>query len=429
MILDACRNNPFARSFRSSTQGLAQMDAPSGAVVAFATSPGSVASDGAGRNGLYTQYLIENVQRPGLKIEEVFKQVRASVRRDSNGQQTPWESTSLEGDFYFHPVDQAALEAVRKQREQARIEEAVRVAISNERERARKEFEQATLQSAAGTSTLTVASASTEPAHEVAARTPTMIAAIPSPEVAPGSSASASAATAAPSAATPNDGGQEIGAPSRGKLATPKLEIDDEWELLSITTTSSFRSSQPAPVYARVRVETFLGVTGGREAMISSVTIDKPGGKAKESLDFYKIPDGTNDYFFRAPNVDGRQKLQFPLEAGSSWSSSSTFTARDGAYSRDEFEYRALAWEQVTVPAGTFWALKIEAGGWRYNLSTNVRGQTMPQRIEGTIWYSPEVKYNVMSNYRVGLLTVTSTQLVSSSLIAATTPGITTVVK
>ena len=138
VILDACRNNPFARAFRSSTQGLAQMDAPSGAVVAFATSPGSVASDGTGRNGLYTQHLIENVQRTGLTIEDVFKQVRAGVRRDSGGKQTPWESTSLEGDFYFHP---AASDAASAQQEQERLDAAVREAVAKERERMRKELE------------------------------------------------------------------------------------------------------------------------------------------------------------------------------------------------------------------------------------------------------------------------------------------------
>ena len=77
-ILDACRNNPFARSFRSSTLGLAQMDAPSGALLAFATSPGSVASDGKGRNGLYSQHLIESsVERHIAKgmIEEVRQHV------------------------------------------------------------------------------------------------------------------------------------------------------------------------------------------------------------------------------------------------------------------------------------------------------------------------------------------------------------------
>ncbi len=79
----------------------------------------------------------------------------------------------------------------------------------------------------------------------------------------------------------------------------------------------------------------------------------------------------------------------------------------------------AVAWEKITVPAGTFWALKIEVGGWRYDLSTIVRGQQDPQRIEGTIWYSPEVKCAVKSTYRTGLLTATSTQLVRSRNTAA----------
>jgi uncharacterized caspase-like protein len=101
MILDACRNNPFARSFRSGQAGLAPMDAPVGTLVAFATSPGSVASDGGGQNGLYTQHLLTAMRQPGAKVEDVFKQVRAHVRRDSQGKQIPWEATSLEGDFYF----------------------------------------------------------------------------------------------------------------------------------------------------------------------------------------------------------------------------------------------------------------------------------------------------------------------------------------
>lgn len=101
MILDACRNNPFARANRSGQGGLAQMEAPVGTLVAFATSPGAVASDGVGANGLYTQHLLTAMRQNGSKVEDVFKQVRANVRRDSQGKQVPWESTSLEGDFYF----------------------------------------------------------------------------------------------------------------------------------------------------------------------------------------------------------------------------------------------------------------------------------------------------------------------------------------
>lgn len=101
VILDACRNNPFVRSFRSGRQGLAQMDAPVGTLVAFSTAPGSVASDGTGTNGLYTSHLLRAIQQPGQKVEDVFKQVRFAVLRDSARKQVPWEASSLVGDFYF----------------------------------------------------------------------------------------------------------------------------------------------------------------------------------------------------------------------------------------------------------------------------------------------------------------------------------------
>jgi hypothetical protein len=108
VILDACRDNPFARSSRSGSGGLSQVDAPIGSLIAFATAPGSVASDGKGANGLYTQHLLANIERPGTAIEEVFKRVRLGVRLDSSGTQVPWESTSLEGDFFFFPPQAGA---------------------------------------------------------------------------------------------------------------------------------------------------------------------------------------------------------------------------------------------------------------------------------------------------------------------------------
>jgi hypothetical protein len=104
VILDACRNNPFARSFRSAEKGLASIDAPSGTLLAYATAPGSVASDGAGGNGLYTQELLKNMRTPGASIEQVFKQVRIGVQDKTQGKQVPWESSSLVGDFYFSVV-------------------------------------------------------------------------------------------------------------------------------------------------------------------------------------------------------------------------------------------------------------------------------------------------------------------------------------
>jgi len=106
VIMDACRNNPYTRSFREMNQGLAKPDnAPVGSLVAFATAPGSVASDGDGDNGLYTQELVKAMQMPGLSLEQVFKEVRKNVLIASLENQIPWESSSLRGDFYFIPPE------------------------------------------------------------------------------------------------------------------------------------------------------------------------------------------------------------------------------------------------------------------------------------------------------------------------------------
>jgi len=105
VILDACRNNPFERQWsgRAAGQGtgLAFMNAPSGSIIAYATSPGKTTSDGTGKNGLYTSAILQYIKLPGLSIEEFFKNVRTTVERNSNKAQTPWESTSLKGNFYF----------------------------------------------------------------------------------------------------------------------------------------------------------------------------------------------------------------------------------------------------------------------------------------------------------------------------------------
>ena len=104
IILDACRNNPFLRSWNRSLErnGLAYMEAPTGSLIAYSTAPGNTASDGIGRNGLYTKYLLKYMTNPELNVLQLFQEVRKNVREESNGKQIPWESTSLENDFYFN---------------------------------------------------------------------------------------------------------------------------------------------------------------------------------------------------------------------------------------------------------------------------------------------------------------------------------------
>ena len=121
VILDACRNNPFADGativadgrrlkFRGATPaGLAAVEAPAGTLVAFSTSPGAVAIDGVGHpHSLYTKHLLNNLATPGLPVEQLFKRVRIGVIQETRRQQVPWESSSLMGDFCFKTSDGGA---------------------------------------------------------------------------------------------------------------------------------------------------------------------------------------------------------------------------------------------------------------------------------------------------------------------------------
>ena len=104
IILDACRNNPYLRAWNRdpSLDGLAPVYAPKGTIIAFSTSPGEVASDGAKRNGAYTEALLQHIAVPDIPIEDMFKRVRNSLAVLTKGSQTSWEHTSLSGDFFFN---------------------------------------------------------------------------------------------------------------------------------------------------------------------------------------------------------------------------------------------------------------------------------------------------------------------------------------
>lgn len=103
VILDACRNMPLARSFRSTSRGLARMDAPNGSFIAYSTAPGSVAADGEGRNSPFAAAFVRQIGHKGLPIEVIFRSIRRDVVQATVGQQTPWDSSSLLDPFYFVP--------------------------------------------------------------------------------------------------------------------------------------------------------------------------------------------------------------------------------------------------------------------------------------------------------------------------------------
>jgi Uncharacterized protein containing caspase domain len=105
VIIDACRSDLLTKRIRDIPRGLAAVVGPRGTYIAYATAPGSVASDGKGRNGLFTGHLLNNLRTPGLKIEEMFKRVRRDVINDSENDtgQMPWDASSMTEEFAFNP--------------------------------------------------------------------------------------------------------------------------------------------------------------------------------------------------------------------------------------------------------------------------------------------------------------------------------------
>jgi len=144
VMLDACRNNPFVRSFRTADRGLARMDAPTGTFIAYATAPGSVAADGDGRNGIFTKHLLKNMKSPGLSIERVLKLTRNEVMAETGNKQVPWQASSLTGDFYFVSAGAGLSQAAGTPSEREAM-----VELSDERaklERERRELERLKLE-------------------------------------------------------------------------------------------------------------------------------------------------------------------------------------------------------------------------------------------------------------------------------------------
>ncbi len=104
VILDACRDNPFAAgTWTASVTGLAPIVAPADTIIAYATGPGQMADDGAGANSPYTAALASEMSRPGATLEDVFRATRRHVLARTGNRQTPWEHSSLVSQFYFVP--------------------------------------------------------------------------------------------------------------------------------------------------------------------------------------------------------------------------------------------------------------------------------------------------------------------------------------
>jgi uncharacterized caspase-like protein len=136
MILDACRNNPLAETFKrkisgasrsiETVRGLARIDKAEGTIVAYATAPDEVATDGSGRNSPYTAALLKHLLEPGLDIEIMFRRIAADVSAQTNGRQRPETHVSLLNEYHLNQQDQQTWDKIKDARDPAVFDDFVR---------------------------------------------------------------------------------------------------------------------------------------------------------------------------------------------------------------------------------------------------------------------------------------------------------------
>jgi hypothetical protein len=430
MILDACRNNPFTRSMRSGQAGLAQMDAPVGTLVAYATSPGAVASDGAGANGLYTQHLLTAIRQPGNKVEDVFKQVRANVRRDSSGKQVPWESTSLEGDFYFKT--QAAAVAPVLVDPALALESALWDAVKDSslpievraylnrypagRFVAQAQARLTQLQTAATAATSSAVPLATAPAKtEAARRASAELARAEALQVEQRASAQAQAVVAA-----------EVARAKAAEQAAAQRRADALQAGLAKPATPQ-ASPTPAPDRPGrpVAASNSLGFTVGdrwryqvvdkyKKEVVSnwSRKIDAVNSDGSLKLNGGTVEWTSNGSVKTVRGDDGflrefsPAQISLPSTLKTGFSEASRYTVAfrnaDGVTGTEEREgtFTVLAKEMVKVPAGEFEAWKFEASGITTGKST-ASSTGYYSRFKVTTWYVPALRNMVASEFEV----------------------------
>ena len=332
VVLDACRDNPFADGKTSTGKGLAPLDAPTGTFLAYATAPGNVAADGDGKNGLYTGFLLQELQKPTASIENVFKRVRFAVRKASNGAQIPWETTSLEDDFVFNSGIKKVVKLTEDQKEKEfDIEKADWDKIKD--------------------------SKSADPFYAFVQKYPTGMLAASAQGVIERLNEAKTKAYAAKS-------GEVFAATSAGRFL-----VGDSAEYVRVDNRTKLEINRRKPQIIRV--------ADGRVYFTGGGIITTNG----ESL-----VDGGSNHSYDPPRpnapADG-------LAVGRKWAGRVAMTNGSGPSVGQkrwvEVEGRVLAYEEIKVPAGTFKAYKIEL------VSINAWGY----RAQVTAWVSPDIGFSL----------------------------------
>lgn len=329
VILDCCRDNPFGGLKGVDQKGLSQMDAPPGTLLAYATSPGNVASDGDGSNGLYTEQLLKEMRVPEAKIEDVFKRVRLNVRLKSRGQQIPWESTSLEEDFYFLPPAKLVKLSEAEAERQFQAELALWNRIKDSRDPV--PFEDY-LRNYPGGRYAELAQLRLDRLLSAAGETRIHI-------------------------ASQNDNPYTRGT---SEISTA-YRVGDRYTYRNLDQFSRVEQSRGT--------QTVVEVTDTEVIYSNGMITDLLGNRLKAH-------DGR---IFTANQYFGQE-----YAIGKSWITRFNLTLPNGATGRNELTMRVVAREKVTVPAGTFDAFRIDVQGW----AAGHRPQSIV--LTETFWMAPD---------------------------------------
>lgn len=368
IILDACRDDPFKGVYRPPQKGLSQFDAPVGSLLAYATSPGNVAADGTGKNGLYTEHLVRELSNRSAKIEDALKRVRLSVRLGSGGAQIPWETTSLESDVFIFPDGRKKL----SEAEQEQMLEAEMTAWSRLKDSRKadewiaylKDYPNGRFAEIAqnrlnrllkieASAQATVSVAKVTPVADVAPAMP----AAPMLILRPGGEMSFTAQASA----NPNSAGQfPLGRRySVGDEASYRVS---DWMTGIVTATESMRVTRVDEDSDRIELND------------GSYIWDTMGNRLKEP------GRGASD----AP----RQVTPGELYVGKKWAGGWKMEHPQNGRRTVQMAMHIAAFERVEVPAGSFQAFRIDADGW----GNDNRGSIA---FEQRIWVVPGLNFEV----------------------------------
>ncbi|MFO1328244.1 MAG: caspase family protein [Rubrivivax sp.] len=420
VILDACRDDPFAGRYRPPAPGLLPFDAPTGSLLAYATGPGRVALDGAeGGNGLYTKHLLRELAVPDASVEDALKRVRLAVRVESRGRQVPWEMASLEDSVYLFDAPRApASERELQRRFDDELQAWNRVRLSGS-SAALTEFLRA--YPSGNASELAQARLNRLLADELrrAAESPAVAgppAAPPAVQVSPPAAVSTPAGPASVAVAV---------APQPAPRPAPPVSVAPA----ASVTPAPVVALAPAPGFSgqnehwrdfrvgqRLEFRVVDGYTRQEKPLVWRVTRVDAAADRVEINDGELLSDLMGNTLANPRGAMSTPRQFYPAEfsVGKRWKTEFQQARPSGLVYTFRYQLKVAARESITVPAGRFDAWRIEAEGFNVGLGAYIRR---------TLWVAPGVPGDVASETFVRLRNGVVEQNDRQELVAVHAPG------